>query len=65
MKTRDIQCLSGKRTFKNESDAKRAAYLGMLERDIVLNYYFCLQCYDYHLTSKEKESFKKNFKRRK
>lgn len=53
------QCLSGKRTFTTERDAQKAAEIGHLERGIVLYHYFCLQCYNYHLTSSKRTTFSK------
>lgn len=46
-------CPSGKNEYETEEDAKIAVRESWLLRDIKLNYYFCLQCFKYHLTSKK------------
>ncbi len=51
------KCISGKNSYQNERDAEKAASLGMhlsKEKHLKLSLYKCLECFDYHLTSKKK-----------
>lgn len=54
-KEREMACPSGKKTYETEDDAQRAVRESWLLRDIHLNYYFCMYCFKYHMTSKLKK----------
>lgn len=59
MKKREFnKCPSGKNTYDNEEDAKRAVRDSLVLRDVRLNYYFCMLCFNYHMTSKLKDNKK-------
>lgn len=45
-------CPSGKNTYETEDDARRAVRDNLVLRDVRLNYYFCMICFKYHMTSK-------------
>lgn len=45
-------CPSGKKTYETEDDARRAVRDNLVLRDVRLNYYFCMMCFKYHMTSK-------------
>lgn len=56
-------CSSGKKCYKTEQQALVAAREGMLFRNVPkLDVYFCLQCYNYHLTSSIKDKSKRKRK---
>jgi hypothetical protein len=52
------KCLTNKNSYENENEAKKAAILGMFLKkgiNLKLNTYFCMICYNYHLTSSKKK----------
>lgn len=59
METKNKKCLSGKNTYDTEKEAQKAADYGTQIRNVpYLKPYFCMACYNYHLTSSDKKKKK-------
>lgn len=57
---RKNKCSSGKISYKTEKEAQKAAEDGVQLRHVnYLKAYFCMICYDYHLTSSDRKKNKK------
>lgn len=57
---RKNKCVSGKNSYATEKEAQKAADFGMQFRGAdYLKPYFCMICYDYHLTSSDRKKKKK------
>ena len=56
MATKNSKCLSGKNTYESEKKAQKAANFGTQVRSVnYLKPYFCMMCYQYHLTSSDRK----------
>ena len=50
------KCTSGKISYETEKEAQKAADFGMQIRNVnYLKPYFCMICYQYHLTSSDRK----------
>lgn len=57
---RKNKCLSGKISYSTEKEAQKAAEFGVQFRDVnYLKPYFCMICYEYHLTSSDRKKRRK------
>lgn len=51
-------CPSGKNTYETEWEAQKAVRDAKVLRNIKLSYYFCMYCFNYHMTSNLKNNNK-------
>ena len=61
---RKNKCISGKNSYETEKEAQKAADFGTQVRGVsYLKPYFCMICYEYHLTSSDRKEKRKSRKK--